>query len=693
MLNPISESTRKRTISEPYNFQHLTHANKKHLPELHRATQYELVTEFSAIRASQAPRRELRGIKAENLHFKNFSSEALQRDSSSPDPVDPITPPPLSPTRSIEFMRRGSPSPLGFGKAARHTRSVENFSLPGPRSPRSPVVPPPRTSSRAAVTMTSNPSRVFAESPAALTFTGSLVRPARTSPDNFDSVVSFPPHGTRTSMDESVHSLILPHAVTTSDDSALQLLPLPFGTPGTELADVPEEDEDYFRRRSSVRSSRPSTAGSALRHAQSFPSTKPPSVDKLTSLHPLRGMSDSQSQQQRPTSSSSNIFTSTFDLELSANTARPAMPSSRVSRNLKGTEGCWEDAIDYSYQHAAEADCEYDWDRRSRDGDEDEGDATHLNGYASGDKQSFARNDRSESNKVQTRPTKHSFFAGNLQTLSFPPGDVVIPELEPCSALSESTSGAGPLTPSLALLSPPSVGVSNPTLKGSDGFCLSPSLLTSPDYHAQMLEEAMYKELLGDGTSSDRHYPFYNGAEEVPISRTESALSKCNSQESMSISRAASVQQNHRSTNSSGSLPELVHSKRSRERFDIVADELAEQIASLNTADTAVDTHRSISPVYKRRISLAKEVAHQSMLKKATGVPSTEDVEVPAPLAQSTIRCDRSCSDEPVKLIPTPSHYSAKRLRSSSTATAASSRRSSRVSYTLFPTSTIRSTS
>lgn len=692
MLNSILESTRKRTISEPYNFQHLTHANKKHLPELHRASQFELVTEFSAIRASQAPRRELRGIKAENLHFKNFSSEALQRYSSSPDPVDPITPPPLSPTRSTEFMRRGSPSPLGFGKAARHARSVENFSLPGPRSPRSPVIPPPRTSSRAAVTMTSNPSVLFAESPTALTFTG-LIRPARMSPDNIDSVASCPPHGTRTSMDDSVHNLILPHAVTTSDDSALQLLPLPFGTPGTELADVPEEDEDYFRRRSSVRSSRPSTAGSALRHAQSFPSTKPPSVDKPTSLHPLRGMSDGQSQQQRPTSSSSNVLTSTFDLELPANTARPAMPSSRVSRSLKGIEGCWEDAIDYSYQHAAEADCEYDWDRRSRDGDEDEGDATHLDGNASGNKQSFARNVRNESNKVQAGSTRNTFFAGDLQTLLFPHGDVVIPELEPCSALSESTSGAGPLTPSLALLPPPSVGVSSPTLKGSDGFCLSPSVITSPDYHAQMLEEAMYHELLGDGTSSDRHYPFYNGAEDVPISRTDSALSKCNSQESMLISRAASVQQNHRSTNSSGSLPELVHSKRSRERFDIVADELAEQIASLNTTDTAVDTHRSISPVYKRRISLAKEVAHQSMLKKATGNVGVEDVEVPAPLAHSTRRRDRSCSDEVVKPTPTPSHYSAKRLRSSSTATAASSRRSSRVSYTLFPTSTTRSTS
>ena len=728
MLTCISENTRKWNISEPYNFQHLTHANPKHLPEIHRATQHELVTEFSAIRASQAPRRQLRGIKAENLHFRNFSSETLLRDVPSPAPVDPTTPPSLSPTRSSEFMRRGSPSPQGGGKAARYTRSVENFSLPSPRSPRFSIIPPPRTSSRAAVSMCSDGSMVHREPPTAPTLPGSPVRSVALSPDNADSIASFSPWGTAISMDDSIHNLISPHAVTTPDDSALHLLPLPFGTPGTELADVPEEDEDYFRRRNSVRSSRPSTAGSALRHAQSFPTTKSPAADRPTSHHPSRGTSDAQGQHQRPTSSSSNVLASTFRLELPANNARPAMPSKRVSRNLKGIEGCWEDAIDYCYQHAAEADCDYDWDRRSRDGGEDEvddidvnstnADATHVDAthvaekqvvanqtavtlvdanqadeYTCWGKEWFSRRNGFHKDAVQTGQTRNTHLAGKHQPYSFLSTDVTIPELEPSSALSESTSGAGPPTPSMAPLPPPSVEISVPNSKGSAGFCLSPSVLTSPDYEAQMLEESLYQELLGDSANSDRHYAFYNGLEEVPESRTDSLLSKCNSQESMSVSRAASAQRNHRSTTSSGSLPELVHSKYSRERFDIVADELAEQIASLSTTETAVDTQRSISPVHKRRISLAKEVAHQSMLKKATGNPNAEDVEFPAPLVQPTRRRDRSCSDEPVKANPTPSNYPAKRLRSSSSATSASSRRSSRVSYTLFPTSTNRSIS
>ncbi len=688
---------RKRNISEPYNFKHLTHANAKHLPEIHRATNHELVTEFSAIRASQAPRRELRGIKAENLHFRNFSSEALQRDSSTPDTMDPTTPPPLSPTRSIEFIRRGSPSPLGARKNTRYTRSVENFSLPGPRSPRSPlspIVPPPRTSSRAAATMASNSSLVHLESPTAPTFGGSLSRSATLSLDNVDSSAFFPPPGPPISTDDSVHNLTLPHAVTTPDDSALHLLPLPYGTPGTELADVPEEDENYFRRRASVRSSRPSTGGSALRHAQSFPSTRSPSVHRPTSHHPRREMSEAQGQQQRPTSSSSNVLTSTFTLEIPANTARPAMPSHRVSRNLKGIEGCWEDAIDYCYEHAAEADCEYDWDRRSKDGAEDEGIATNIDGYSYRATGSL-ENDCLDNGTSQAGLTGNTLFAGNLQPspFHFSSSDTTIPELEPCSALSESTSGAGPLTPSMALLPPPPIEVAIPTSKGTGGFCLSPSLMTPPDYDAQMLEEAMYQEMLRDGTNSEQHYPFYNRGEEFSESRADSPLSKCNSLESMIVSRAASAQQNHRSTASSGSLPELIHSKNSRERFDIAAYELAEHITSLSTTEAAVDTQRSVSPLHKRTISLAKEVAHQSMLKKATANSGTEAVEVSVPVIQSTRRRDRSYSDEPVKPTPTTSNITAKRLRSSSTATAASSRRSSRVSYTLFPTSTIRSAS
>ncbi|MCJ1361392.1 hypothetical protein MMC16_000492 [Acarospora aff. strigata] len=695
-----SEGTRKRNISEPYNFQHLTHANAKHLPELQRATEHELVTEFSAIRASQAPRRELRGIKAENLHFKNFSSETLQQDASNSSVMNPTTPPPLSPKKSTELLRRESPSPLGAGRSSRYARSVENFSLPGPKSPRSPlspIVPPPRTSSRAAMTIAFEPSLALLDSPTAPAFPRPLTGPVAFNLHDADSTTHSPHGGTFTSTDISAGHMILPHAVTTPDDSALQLLPLPFGTPGTELADVPEEEEDYFRKRNSVRSSRPSTAGSALRHAQSFPSIKQ-SFERPISQQSLRGFCEEKGQQQRPISSASNTLGSPFRTKLPADQRRPSMPSRRVSKNLKGIEGSWEDDIDYCYQHAAEADCDFDWDRKSRDGG-DGGDASyHVDDSQFRAKQLLMGNDRVRINTQHVGASKDKVFREDFGSSSFQSTDIAVPDLEPSSALSESTSGAGPPTPSLTLLPRRPVEMPIRPSKSSEGFCLSPSLLISSDYEAQMLDEAMYQEMLGDGANSDKHYPFYSQGEDTAESRTESPLSKCNSQESMVISRAASAQQTHRSTNSSGSLPELVHSKNSRERFDIAADQLAEQIASFSTAEAGADPQRSISPLHKRGISLAKEVAHQSMLKKATSNISADGFDAPAPLIQSLRPRERSCSDEAVKVLPTTSTGPsgpplAKRLRSSSAATTASSRRSSRVSYTLFPTCTIRSSS
>jgi len=699
-LNQIPDTTRKPNISEPYNFQHLTHAHAKHLPELERATQNELVTEFSAIRASQAPRRELRGIKAENLHFKNFSSETLQQDLLNSSPIDPTTPPSLSPTRSTDFLRRDSPSPLHSVKSSRYARSVENFSLPGPKSPRSPpspIVPPPRTSSRAAITMAFDAPLACLESPTASVFGRPLTGSATFRSDKDESAMFLSFQGASAGTAGSADHTILPHAVTTLDDSALQLLPLPFGTPGTELPDVPEEDESYFRKRSSVRSSRPSTAGSTLRHTQSFPSTKT-CVERPTSHQSLRGISEAQGQQQRPVSNASNTLGTPFGAKLASTQSQPSMPSKRMSRSLKGIEGGWEDDIDYSYEHAAEADCEFDWDRISRDDVEDEGASGRLDNGRYGAEKLCSDNGYVQQKKCYADLTRTKFFPENPRPISVDSTNIAVPDLEPASALSESTNGPETPTPSLSLLPPQPVDVPVRISKGAEGFMLSPSLLTPPDYEGQMLEEAMYQEMLADGANSDRHYPFYNRGEEASESRTDSPLSKCNSQESMVVSRTASVMQNHRSIDSSGSLPELIHSKNSREKFDMVADQLTEHIASLNNAEAAVDTQRSISPPYKRRTSLAKEVAHQSILKKATSNASAEDAEAPASVVQSMRQRDRSCSDEGVKATSTSSTYTsgppiAKRIRSSSTATTASGRRSSRVSYTLFPTSTIRSAS
>ncbi|KAF2457190.1 hypothetical protein BDY21DRAFT_364100 [Lineolata rhizophorae] len=94
----------KSQISAPFDFQHLTHTQHSQFPELDRTSQYELVAEFWAVRASQSARRDLRGIKAKDLYFENFSPEALAQqdgnDHASQDkrPSSEHSSPPSGPT-------------------------------------------------------------------------------------------------------------------------------------------------------------------------------------------------------------------------------------------------------------------------------------------------------------------------------------------------------------------------------------------------------------------------------------------------------------------------------------------------------------------------------------------------------------------------------------------------------------------
>ena len=58
---------KKKDISAPFNFQHVTHTQQNQLPEMGSVTDSELVSEFWAASAFQAPKNELRGIKADTI--------------------------------------------------------------------------------------------------------------------------------------------------------------------------------------------------------------------------------------------------------------------------------------------------------------------------------------------------------------------------------------------------------------------------------------------------------------------------------------------------------------------------------------------------------------------------------------------------------------------------------------------------
>jgi hypothetical protein len=145
-------SRRKQLISGPYNFQHVTHTRQEHLPNLERASRMQLASEFSAVRDSQLPTHgELKGIRAEDLHFENFSSEALNDVSghAAPAPKSPESP------RQRSVLRK-SITPPQPQRMISYAKSHDNLRSAPPRPPRSPlshacpVAPPARTSSRTA---------------------------------------------------------------------------------------------------------------------------------------------------------------------------------------------------------------------------------------------------------------------------------------------------------------------------------------------------------------------------------------------------------------------------------------------------------------------------------------------------------------------------------------------------------------
>jgi hypothetical protein len=83
---PDYQHRKKSSISRPFNFQHLTHTAKKHLPQLQTVDEQNLTRKFWAVNAYQKPKEELKEIKADDLSetFSTQPSElSLERPCSS----------------------------------------------------------------------------------------------------------------------------------------------------------------------------------------------------------------------------------------------------------------------------------------------------------------------------------------------------------------------------------------------------------------------------------------------------------------------------------------------------------------------------------------------------------------------------------------------------------------------------------
>lgn len=475
------------------------------------------------------------------------------------------------------------------------------------------------------------------------------------------------------------------HAVTTPDDSAFPLSPSRIRVPGAELADVPEEDE-----RTTATHSRPSTPLSSLRHAKSFPSTRSNSQRWSRSPRKNSGRTSDPAEPRVESLSQSEASLPLVGEPFDDIPERPRL-SMRMSYKTPALDSCWEEDIDYCYEHAAEADCEFDWDRVSiRDG--------HANNIVTLDDDSVDSRAQSisegyedinyQTTAPESQPNELSSLPRLYTSLSVPPLSSAN------SAKSPSiTSLATPATPSYLLHSPQPYGSSNRTFLGStDTLDSSPPI---PGYLGSCsagISEEIYDNLFHNKICTDVELPLHSLRFEPPASQdisprsSRSPISKCDSQESFMLSRSSSVRYPP-SCDSFGSVPDLVHSnKTSRDKLNFSAEQMAEFAATIKAAETPADV--SVAPRQRSNQNLAKDVARNSMLQKASsfnGADEDDHENCEVVVLPSVSHHERSQS----AAVPQPLSAIGQRKRSATSATAAS--KTGRASYSLFPPPPLRS--
>lgn len=443
---------KKLQISGPFNFQHVGHTNRGHLVDLPRPTGVS----GTAV-----------GSDVQELHFPNVSAEEIDTQG-----IPPVSRPSLAP-------RHTAPA-FGTRRMLKHSRSQDQLRTSPPRPPvrppRSPIEPaspptfppvPPRFSSRQSM----QPDR---DPPAAAYFDRPLTshsfrHPQPFGPEERRSQLLVGSHGHSSSVDID-HFVAdehrFSHAITTPGDAAWPLMNQSITSFESPLPDVPEEEE-HFVVTQRPRASRASN-NSSLRGSHSVPL--------------LRAFA----QAQRPMSGGSDTL-GCLDTSVAQQDGRDGQQDSG-GFDISPIRESWEDDIDYCYEHEADANFNYEWERPSLDvGRDSNPPPVHV---------ALAQDDLLDvtpSSTAQSSP-------GMLSATRFD-----VPALSPASQASTSV-GHEAITPSSNLtvannfsfprgeksvraseIRRSRSGSQASSFKESFGFTLSPSLLIPGDYHQQML--------------------------------------------------------------------------------------------------------------------------------------------------------------------------------------------------------------
>lgn len=455
---------RKIQISGPYNFQHLTHTEKDQAPPLNHSTRTDTPPKFSEIRYGRRPTYpSLRGIPPNGLHHSDISPESysVQQDPSAGLHVsDGMRP-------EQDMSRHVLPPPVPM-RSVKRNQSQEHIRMAPPRPLRSPTeatfaapAPPPRLSSLGSMRSEGFNGMTSPTSDRPITSSGLRMPKPIVFPSQWEASAQPAPALSRPSEDvAAAFDHRFSHAITTPDNAAW---PLSADATIKTLPDVPEEEEHlaFSRSRISVTSN-----SSSLRGSVSVPL--------------LRQMSQSQAPTiARPPSGASETL-GRFDLLAAQRALRANTDDESVHGDF--SQDNWEDDIDYCYEHAAEASCDYAWERPSLD---------------------LIREEEQHSQTRDAVGVRYPSHGSGSSGLLSPPGHDDVPALSPVSQISNATNEAR--TPTVAV--PVAANFSLPrrdssailvrghnrnashadSFKECNGFDLSPSMLIPSDYHQQML--------------------------------------------------------------------------------------------------------------------------------------------------------------------------------------------------------------
>lgn len=433
----------------------------------------------------------------------------------------------------------------------------------------------------------------------------------------------------------------LPHAVTTPDDSAWPLPASSYLASGTPLPDVPEEDEPCLSPRSSTLNS----------------STLSSTRQSLLSMHREGSLPDLQTAVVATTCRASVVSPGRAVASMQFSSAIVPVPSGRLhlhTTNLSTStiesypspvgpqhvDDSWEADIDYCYEHAVEASCDYEWaPMRSAETDPRAVAGTLLAISTDANSIPSLTPDRERFEDGSSDPVRRMDDADwdsspvlpessrpRRPTLLLSP-TVAIPGLE-CSSAISSVHEAEVETPSQLIdpahASPPfrSAFLRNP-FKESGLFVVDHSLCLPPDDDERLVSEAMHGGVLGDGVHVVRHYSVQDSVEEVTESEMEScpsrsSLCKTSSFNSVDSQDGANTTSPRRLERLARTVPELVHSRRGSEELDTAAAAAAtHQVGGNHDANDDASTQGPPSP--RRR--LTKKASSHGNLRYAAVDP------------------------------------------------------------------------